>query len=102
MKLTRPAPLALSSFFLFLCGFSSAAAFNMFFQDLYGLTGYIEYLKHHWVELSPWVGAIAFAVNTLTAVWMYYEIKKYVAWSAAAASIITTNEIARKMRMKEE
>lgn len=64
---------------IFLCGVSACAGFQMFFQDLKGLDGYIEYLRNNWVDLSPVVGAMGLSINVIIAVWAYFQLKDYIA-----------------------
>lgn len=66
-------------FWIFLCGVSAAAGFSMFFQDLKGLDGYIEYLRSNWTDLPPIVGAAGMAINILLCVWSYWQLKEYIA-----------------------
>jgi hypothetical protein len=66
-------------FWIFFCGVSAAGGFMMFFQDLKGLDGYIEYLKNNWTDLPPIVGAIGMAFNILICIWAYWKLKEYIA-----------------------
>lgn len=66
-------------FWVFFCGVSAAGGFMMFFQDLKGLDGYIDYLRNNWIDLPPIVGAIGMAFNILICIWAYWQLKEYIA-----------------------
>jgi len=79
---------------LFFAGFSCCAGLMCFHQDLLGLEGYIDYLHKHWMNLSPMFGATGFGLNILLGVWLFYEVKGYVARQEAKA-IRTAKEVER-------
>lgn len=49
----------------FSCGAAAALGFMMAIQDWYGLDGYIQHVRDHWIELPWWVGASICVVATI-------------------------------------
>lgn len=46
----------LGKWWAFIYGMAASSGYTMYQQDKMGLDAYIEYLKSHWVVLSPSIG----------------------------------------------
>lgn len=87
-------------FWIFFCGVSAAGGFMMFFQDLKGLDGYIEYLKNNWIDLPPVVGAAGMALNIFLGVYIYWQLKEYIAMRESLVLIMAKQvELMEKQKL---